>query len=370
MNNATVKANSLLNTMKETVTYSELRARRRCAYRGHLEYDQLIVPRRRKAGFREGSIADAGMNALYLHLRDHGTYSLEAMLGAMREERAKEDARLSRAGLFDEEWQEIEERYELLEALAERYVIWADACDDFTVFDCQSAGRVPVLTTEGRASTRFDFLFKLDGLVEADGKLWLLENKWWKSWDRNRLTALQMDEQSGMYLWGFLEAARRGLLSPRAQGAVERCGLPVGVYYNVVRKKLPTVPPQLKDGSTSRKKDIDTTAEVYLATLAERGQDPADYAEIVDLLQAKGNTFYYRERIYRNAAELAEIGRRIYEGTRLIAEGHRYKFPTKDCTWDCSYWSLCLEWNDMLLAEHFDRKLAKHEEYADMEEAA
>ncbi len=358
--------------MKQVVTYSELRSRRRCAYRGHLEYDELLTPRRRKAGFREGTIADAGMNALYLHLRDTGGYDIDAMVNAMAAEKKREDERLRTAGLFDEEWQEIEDRWLLLLSLAVEYVAYARANDPFErIITCQLAGQVPVLTGEGRASTRYDFRFKLDGLVVIGGQLWLLENKWWKNWDRNNLKALQMDEQSGMYLWGFREAAQRHRLPRTIQGAVDTYGLPVGVYYNIVRKKLPVVPALNKDGTTTKRKDIDTTYDVFLSALEDRDQDPADYAEILDILREKGNTFYYREAIYRNETELADIGRRIYFATRYVADGFTFKSPAKECTWDCPFWSLCLEWSDELLEQHFDRKERKHEEYdEELEEAA
>src|SRR5665811_2558194 len=154
---------------------------------------------------------------------------------------------------------------------------------------------------------------------------------------------LPLDEQCGMYMWGVRESLRRREASPVLQDAVIRYGEPVGVYYNIVRKKLPVVPAQNKDGKTSQRKDIDTTAAVYRETLAERGQDPADYAEILGLLEAKGDTFYHRETVLRNDAELDEIGRRIYESTRFISEDYRYKLPQKDCTWSCAYMPLCIE---------------------------
>ena len=44
----------------------------------------------------------------------------------------------------------------------------------------------------------------------------------------------------------------------------------------------------LKAGGTSKDKAIDTTEAVYRATLEERGQDPEEYAEILDLLREKG----------------------------------------------------------------------------------
>ena len=359
--------------MKRIVTYSELKERRRCAYRAHLSYDERLAPKATKTAFREGTIADAGMNELYLGVRDFGEYRTSLMLDAMLAAKREEEARIESSGavLLDEDWAAMEESWQLLTVLAAQYVDWAKDHDPFDeIVTMQLEGRIPVVTTKGRASSRYDFAFKPDGLVVIDGKLWLLENKWWKSISEQMLRALQMDEQCGMYLWGVHQLIERGEAPGRVLQAVERYGLPVGVYYNVVRKKLPVVPQQNKDGTTSKRKDVDTTTEVYRQALLERGQDPAEYAEILELLEAKGDTFHHREGIYRNEAELAEIGRRIYEGTRLIAHNHRLKNPTRDCTWDCQFWDLCLEWSDELVEFQYRRKAAVHEEYEDIGEAA
>jgi len=351
--------------MKEVVTYSELRERRRCAYRGHLAYDVGLVRHVKSPGLREGTIADKGMDALYESVKARGEYDTQPMIEAMVAAMAEDTARIEQAGgLFDVEWAEINERYQLLVDVATAYVDFASRTDPFDeIVSVQLTGRVPVLGATGRGSTRYDYKFKADGLVVISGELWLLENKWWKGWDTNALRALQMDEQCGMYLWGTTELIRRRTAPREVLAAADRYGLPVGVYYNVVRKKLPATPAILKDGSTSRDKRIDTTADVYRAALIERGQDPSDYAEVLELLEQKGNTFFHREPIYRNAAELAEIGFRIREGCRLRAEHHVYKFPTRDCTWDCPYWDLCLEWSDELVQTAYRVKPRTHEEY-------
>ena len=179
---------------------------------------------------------------------------------------------------------------------------------------------------------------------------------------------LQMDEQCGFYLWGLRQLIDRGEAPVDLQEAFDEYGYPAGVIYNVLRKKLPVVPKQLKDGSTSRDKAIDTTEEVYRQTLIERGQDPADYTEILDLLREKGNTFFVRQSVYRNAAELKEIGQRIYQATRLVSEGHTFKSVLRDCA-QCQFFPLCLEYSDDLLLHAYRVKKSVHEEYEE-EQAA
>lgn len=353
--------------MKDVVTYSELRTRRRCAYRGYLNYDLRLRPRIKKPGLREGTIWDKGIEAFYLAggLVPAATV---AMLGAMELAMEQDMERIMAVGgLFDEELAVINERYELLREMAKRYVVFASENDPFdAIITGQLMGSTPVISPSGAASSKYDFWFKADGLVVIEGQLWLREDKAWKSWDQNMIAALQMDEQCGMYLWGLLQTIERRTAPKDVLAAVKQYGPPVGVFYNVSRKKLPAIPKLLRDGSTSRDQRVDTTEQAYRETLIARDQDPADYAEILETLRDKGNTFYYREAIYRNANELAEIGERIYQGTRLKAEGHRYKFPTRDCHWDCEYLPLCLEWSDNVAQTQYEISEHKHMEYQEV----
>jgi hypothetical protein len=352
--------------VKETITYSELRARRRCPYSAHLEYDLRLAPRILKAGLREGTIADKGMDALYLHVRDAGEYSYTVMAEAMDRTWRAEQTRIMAAEIqpTDVEWEEMEDRQTLLLAVAAEYVAYAKQHDPFErIVTMQLSGRVPVVSPSGRASTRYDYIFKADGLVVIDGKLWLLENKWWKSIEQNVVRMLVQDEQCGMYLWGLSQAIARGTAHPDVLAAVAQYGPPVGVYYNVIRKKLPVVPALNKDGTTAKRADVDSTHAVFFATLCERGQDTADYAGILDALSEKGDTFHYREGVYRNAAELREIGARIHAGTQVRAQHYCYKFPLSDCVWSCSYRPLCVEWSDEVAAFQYRVKERAHEEY-------
>ncbi len=369
--------------MKKVVSYSELRDRRRCPYKGYLNYDRRLSPVVKSPGFREGSIIDAGLNALY---NDWPAYNYDVMLAAMREAERKESERIAaKATLFEEEWQVIREKAELLEQIAAFYVDFARANDNFDdVITTQLEGRVPVLAPNGRASTRYDYQFKADGLVVIDGRLWLLENKAWKTIDSDSIGMLSMDEQCGWYLWGLDQMIKRGLVSDTVARAVVDYGCPVGVLYNIIRKKMPSIPNWNKGktvknkatgeelyipGPTSVDKSVDTTHAVYLATLLERGQDPADYAEMLDMLQAKGDTFHVRETVYRNADELEEIGQSIYAATRFLSDGFRFRVVDRTCS-QCAYKPLCLERSDELESQGYYVRERVREQYEELEEVA
>jgi hypothetical protein len=356
---------------KRFVTYSELRSRRRCPYRGHLEYDQRLAPVVKSPGLREGTIMDAGLNALYDHHKATGEHSLAVMLAAIDQAAAKEEARIAGAAtLFEEEWAEIHAKTQLLRDVAAGYVDWAREADaGLQVVTRQLQADVPVVAPSGRSSTKYQYRFKPDGLVVSGGELWVWEDKAWKTIDRASIKMLQMDEQCGMYLWGLRQLIDRGEAPKDVMDAFGEYGYPVGVIYNVLRKKLPTVPALLAKGGTSKDKACDTTHEVYLRTLIERGQNPADYAEMLDMLTEKGNTFFVRQSVYRNASELAEIGERIYQASRLISEGHRFKSVDRTCA-QCQFFPLCLEYSDDLLLHAYRVKKQAHEEYEEEEQAA
>jgi len=357
--------------MKRYVTYSELRTRRRCPWRGHLEYDRRLSPVVKAPGLREGSIMDAGLNALYENHRLTGEHDLEVMLTAIKDAAETEEDRIAAgARLFEEEWQAIRERTGLLQEVAQYYVPWARVKDQgIQVVTRQFQGEVPVLAPSGRASTKYQFRFKPDGIVVLSGRLWLWEDKAWKTIDRESLRLLTIDEQCGMYLWGLRQLIDRGEAPEVVRDAVMEYGHPAGVIYNVLRKKTPTIPKQLKDGSTSRDKAIDTTDEVYRHALADRGHDPADYAEILEVLKEKGNTFFVRQVVQRNETELDEIGERIWAASQLISQRHIFKAVDRTCA-QCQFYPLCLEWSDELLESGYRTRERIHEEYESLEEAA
>jgi hypothetical protein len=357
--------------MKRYLTYSELRTRRRCPYRGSLEYDRRLSPVVKAPGLREGSVMDAGLNALYEHHKLTGTHDLDVMLAAIDRAAEEEEARIAAATtLFEEEWQAIREKTVLLKDVAAGYAPWAREKDaGLQVVTRQFQAEVPVLTPSGRASTKYQFRFKPDGLVILDGAFWLWEDKAWKTIDRASLKMLQMDEQCGMYLWGLTQLIDRAEAPRPVMEAYEKYGYPAGVIYNVLRKKLPTVPKLLAKGGTSQDQGIDTTYDIYYQTLLERGQDPADYQAILQMLLERGNTFFVRQPVHRNAEELREIGERIWATSRLVSEGHRFKSVDRTCA-QCQFFPLCLEWSDELLETGFRIRERIHEEYEELEEAA
>jgi len=70
---------------------------------------------------------------------------------------------------------------------------------------------------------------------------------------------------------------------------------PIGVMWDYIRTKMPTVPEVLVKGGLTRRKDIDTDYETYMGAIKENGLNPGDYAEILGRLKAEGQSqFFHR----------------------------------------------------------------------------
>lgn len=121
---------------------------------------------------------------------------------------------------------------------------------------------------------------------------------------------------------------------------------PDGVIWDYLRKKAPTVPEQLKAGGLSRAAKIDTTYDVYMATV-DRVLGPKarpEYEEFAQTLKGREDKFF--RRIYLPQPNSAMVNTVVTDLMSSIAE-IREKGPTstvrsmtKECNW-CSYYNLC-----------------------------
>ena len=208
------------------------------------------------------------------------------------------------------------------QALAEwqlsEYEAFAAETDNWEVLkvETEMATRIP--------GTRVHLVGTLDLLVKQAGKLWIVDHKTLSQLPTE--SSLELDDQMTAYMW-----------------LCHQHGYPVaGAIYNVLRKKLPTVPKLLANGALSRDKSIDTTTDVYYREIVKNGLNPDDYSDILEHLAQKENTFFWRTRVRRNVVELKEFER------YLSAEGRDmttckmvpYPNPSWECGW-CDFRLLC-----------------------------
>jgi len=207
---------------------------------------------------------------------------------------------------------------------------WPPSKDEFDIVATETRFEVPVLTRRSRSSTKFFAAGRFDGvIIDKHGDYWLLEHKTYKTIDDDNLTFLELDSQAGVYL----------LAAQMMYGVEFR-----GILYNVLRKKIPTVPHLLKRGGLSVAKDIDTTYKVYLQSIHDYGYNPADYDDILERLLTKGNTFFRRFRVRRTQRELQWLMLHLYSVAREMTNPHVRIYPTDhwmECK-RCGFREACL----------------------------
>lgn len=102
-----------------------------------------------------------------------------------------------------------------------------------------------------------------------------------------------------------------------------------GVIYLTIRRKEPSRPHILQSGKVSSSKAIDTTPEVFAATVRANDQDPADYADVLDHLRENGKPFVSTvwrmvwQKEIKSAGERARIAAQMGLDQRVGLESPR-----------------------------------------------
>jgi PD-(D/E)XK nuclease superfamily len=237
---------------------------------------------------------------------------------------------------------QFDESCDLGRKMLENYVTWASIADyseeiGFAkVLYTEREFQVPILDGNGNVARFVDrndqewemhLVGRLDLVVEDfHGRLWLLDHKTTK--DKLDPETLVLNDQMVNYLWAVQQIFGRPF---------------EGVYYNALRKKVPTVPPLLKNGKgLSKAKLIDSTPEVYMQAIEDNDLDPDDYTEILEHLRSKPNTFFQREKLRRNQYEIKLQGYLLYlEAIDMLNDPFIYPNMTWNCKYMCDYKELC-----------------------------
>ena len=140
-----------------------------------------------------------------------------------------------------------------------------------------------------------------------------------------------------------------------------------GVLYNVLRKKRPSIPKLKKDGTTSKAK-CDTTYDVFLSTLLERGEDPDDFRDILESLRHRE---FFRRELYpmpdiekeRFGHELMYSATALKEASRPNAYLHRqFSVCTGHRGTKCEYRHICLDYDGDWRGHGFRKMTIRHRE--------
>lgn len=122
-----------------------------------------------------------------------------------------------------------------------------------------------------------------------------------------------------------------------------------GVLWDYLRTKLPAKPELLKSGGLSTRKNIDTTAEVFLREIRRHGYDPRGYSDILEELKSRRDAFYRQVKLPFNKNFSNQIMEELAIDATLLRDKHQEQADkpeawtrnlTRDCSW-CDYSSLC-----------------------------
>jgi hypothetical protein len=266
---------------------------------------------------------------------------------------AIEKDEMERVGkLWPQESELIAEQIVLLAGMLEHYTQWVEqdtskwSDPNLDYWKLETQFSVPLRTPSGRPSPRVYLAGRFDGIVRRkdDGSYWLLENKTTRSISE-LVTSLDNDEQAGAYL-----IAAKELLAVQ----------PLGVLYNIMRKKIPTEPMILQSGLLSQNKQMDTTAYAYIRAAQKlhmpdfNGDVPScnhfimeQYGTFIQHLLDQGNRFFLRVPIYRTEREMDQLQHDLWT---VALEMTRFSTPIYPApSWTnckfCHFRSPCLAMN-------------------------
>jgi hypothetical protein len=241
----------------------------------------------------------------------------------------------------------------------DHYIQWqyADKSDladtNFDVLSVEQPFDVPIYTPMGTKSNKFRFAGRVDGVWRSkiDGRLYLHEIKTTSSID-SRIQQLQFEMQPTAYMLAMSEVYNEPI---------------AGVVYTLIRKKLPVEPDVLKNGFLSQNKGIDTTPELYIATIKRQhptmsnAEIKATYSEILNQLLNQPNKFFRRVLITRSSAQLQEMRNTLYQVARDMTNKNiaLYKNEGYFCR-NCQFQVPCIAMSngqpiDPILTEHYTR---------------
>jgi len=205
----------------------------------------------------------------------------------------------------------IEKEIALARGILNHYELWqqhdqsilADQAFDF--IELERSFVAPIRTRSGNASKRFHLAGRFDGVVQhkETKRYYLWEIKTTRS-ITERIKQLDLEEQADAY----------------TLAAQEILGIELsGIVYTLIRKKLPEVPEQLKNGSLSINKSIDTSPEYLVQTIKafHPNTDPNTlndrYGTLIQHLINQPHKFFQRVIIRRSQAELKAANQEIYQ---------------------------------------------------------
>lgn len=300
----------------QTISYSQMTTFKQCRLKWWYSYGLDLEPKKPSRALLFGDLTHRLLADYY-----SGVHDADVVVRDFRNEA------LAQFDYFEEEIALLDDDIDMVLAIMERYREFAQENDAWEVVGVEVPFELKVYKPGGVRACCALVGF-IDLLVRDDrGRLWIVEHKTAATLPDEE--SLVLDDQLSTYAY-----AVKTLMQEPVQG----------IWYNVLRKKLPSVPAVNKNGSISRRKDIDTEPSVYLQAVLDAGEDPAAYADILQHIADNATPFFYRLRSYRTDHELEVLGAALYDIWRDIRNKNKalYRSPDASCAWKCSFRDVCV----------------------------
>ena len=243
----------------KTVSYSSVRTWRRCHRLWHYRYERKLRKKVKPIALFRGSFLHDLLDArgskvkpetiLKRYKKEHGTL-------------VRENPEIYGETFFEDNW-------EIFQGYCRIY-----AREDLEVVASEQRLEVPI----AKGLTLVCILDKVLRSPRQRGA-WIMDHKTHRVLPPGQVRF--SDLQTVIYHWAWNE------VHPEDPGR--------GIVWDYLRTKVPSIPLLLKDGkSLSKRKDIDTTPEIFLAEIDRYGFNPDDYREILQGLRDRPNRFYLR----------------------------------------------------------------------------
>lgn len=318
----------MLLSSLETTSYSQQKTILRCPKKFEYQYVRKLKPKKTEARFLLGRAVHTFLEHYY-----------RCQVSNPDKDKAFEAGFKAFEEYVQQNFPQDDESFEqadLAEGMIRHYHRWAIKEDDFVVLEAE-------IPFELKLDEHTTHRGVIDVLVQNGDGLWIMEHK---TASQINTSHTLLDQQISTYVM----ACKQFDIDLK------------GVIYNTLRKAVPKKPKVLKSGQLSRSLDNNITYESYLEAIQELGQDPSEYQDVLNELQNRPNTFFHREYVVRTDHAIQEAWKDIQKAEALkqalVGANVFPRNATRDCTWDCPYYELCLaelEGNDveMLLAEKF-----------------
>lgn len=255
----------------QTISYTEVNSYRRCPKAWDYKYKQGLKRKRKHIRLLRGSILHEMLDA-YIERKIHGLKYEGPDPWDVLERYAEE------YGSYFEEEKEMHgdivgDCGKIFEGYLRKYR------RDPLKYEESELGIELDLSVLGSGAINVKFIGWIDKIaVDQQDRRWIMDHKFVKSIPTadDRFSELQLL----LYVWAL------GMIN--VKGKID------GVCWDYGRAKAPTQPEVLKNGSLSKRKNLDCDVYTYRNAIRRNGLVEADYGDMLSLLQGKEDTFFER----------------------------------------------------------------------------